>query len=75
MVEQADSVEHFMIRISTPDPSGQAIAVRGALYGSGTGAVELISGFTPLEAWTSGPVLSGMVQVVDYIHSQFLSGV
>lgn len=65
MVVYLDSPEHFTIRVSTPDPSGQPIAVRAAVYGSGTGAVELIDGFTPFEVAATGHILSGMVQAVD----------
>ena len=65
MVVHLDPPGHFTIRVSTPDPSGQPIAVRAALYGSGTRAVELIDGFTPLEVAATGHVLSGMVQAVD----------
>jgi len=65
MVVHLDPPTHFTIRVSTPDPSGQPIAVRAAVYGSGTGAVDLIDGFTPFEIATTGHVLSGMVQAVD----------
>jgi hypothetical protein len=65
MAVHLDSPEHFTIRVSTPNPSGQPIAVRAAVYGSGTGAVELVNGFTPLELAATGHVLSGMVQAVD----------
>ena len=65
MIVQTDSPEHFSIRVSTGDPSGQPIAVRAAVYGSGSSAVELFNGLTPFEVATSGNVLSGMVQAVD----------
>ena len=65
MVVHSDSPGHFTIRVSTPDPSGQPIAVRAAVYGSGTGTVELIDRFTPFEVAATGHVLSGMVQAVD----------
>ncbi|MGE5105637.1 MAG: hypothetical protein ACM3NZ_12870 [Betaproteobacteria bacterium] len=65
MAVQLDSPEHFTIRVSTADPSAQPVAVRAAIYGSGTGAVELIDGLTPLQVETTGHVLSGMVQAVD----------
>jgi hypothetical protein len=65
MTTRSDPPEHFTIRVTAPDPSGQPIAVRAAVYGSGTAAVELITGLTPLEVATTGHVLSGMVQAVD----------
>ena len=65
MAVQQDSPKRFTIRVSTPDPAGQPLAVRAAVYGSGAGVVNLISGLTPLEVTTTGHVLSGMVQAAD----------
>ena len=65
MSEQQDVPRHFTIRVYTPDPSGRPIDVRAAVYGSGTGTIELISGVTPLEVATTGHTLMGMVQAVD----------
>jgi len=64
MAGQPDTPGKLTIRISTPDSSQQPVAVRAAIYGSGTAAVELISGITPLEVETTGPIVSGMVQAV-----------
>ena len=65
MVDEENAARRFTIRVSTPDSSGQPIAVRAAVYASGTGAVELIDRVTPFEVAAWGDVLSGMVQAVD----------
>lgn len=60
-----DSAEHFTIRVSADNQSQGQVAIRGAVYGSGTRTVQVIDGMTPFELETRGPVLSGMVQAID----------
>ena len=65
MVDELHSARRFTIRVSTPDSSGHPIAVRAAVYASGTTAVELVERVTPFEMNATGKVLSGMMQAVD----------
>ena len=65
MVDELHSDRRFTIRVSTPDPSGNPIAVRAAVYASDTTAVELIDRVTPFEVNAIGKVLCGMMQAVD----------
>jgi hypothetical protein len=62
------SHSQLRIRITSGNPDVPALHVRGALYGSGSAAIDIIDGVTPLERTVDGPVLSGMVQAVEARH-------